>query len=277
MKIRSIKIYFEKENIRYMLKDLAYLTIGSILFSFSMTAFMTPSKLAPGGTSGLASIIKNYFHLKISVQAIFVCLNIPLFISGFKYLGGFSFILKTFYVLFLTWILNPLFKPFEVGFTQDIIINSILLTMFVGIGAGLIIKGGGTSGGTVILAKLLHYLLPILTLGQWLIVSDGFVVAISYIAFHDISITTYSGIVVLFAGIIVDFIVLGSKQRVMILIKGKKTDEIRNKILEVHGREPVFECEMLTYVINKRNLMNYKSIIHGVEKDASVFVTVLMD
>jgi len=139
------------------LGEVGLILLGSLLQAVGLRLFMVPADLANGGISGLAQIINYYTGLPIGAM-IFLG-NLPLFILGWRYLGGPRFALRTALavtaVSFLTeaviWL--PFFPPH--GLTQDIVLNTLFGGVVSGIGYGLVYRGQATSGGSDILARML--------------------------------------------------------------------------------------------------------------------------
>jgi len=113
--------------------------------------------LASGGVSGIAQLINHYTDWPIGVMVLIG--NIPLFLLGWRFLGGRRFGWRTatavisysFFVDFLV-----LFLP-ENGLTDDILLNSLYGAVVSGFGYGLVYRARGTSGGSDILARILNH------------------------------------------------------------------------------------------------------------------------
>ena len=139
------------------LRDYALITAGAILQALAWRLFMVPQHLANGGIAGLAQIINYYTGWPLGVM-VFIG-NLPLFILGWRYLGGPRFAMRTAYAVFVisfftdTLPLLPFFP--STGLTQDLVLNALYGGVITGIGYGLVYRGQGTSGGTDILARIL--------------------------------------------------------------------------------------------------------------------------
>ena len=85
--------------------------------------------------------------------------NIPLFIMGWRFLGGPRFAFRTIFAILTFSILVDIpleFLPVE-GITGDIVLNSLYGGVISGIGFGLVYRGRGTSGGSDVLARILSH------------------------------------------------------------------------------------------------------------------------
>jgi uncharacterized membrane-anchored protein YitT (DUF2179 family) len=120
--------------------------------------FLVPANLASGGISGISQLINHYTGWPIGLM-VFIG-NLPLFLLGWRYLGGRRFVMRTVvavaaYALFIDLILLVPFFP-KKGLTDDLVLNSLYGAVAMGIGYGLVYRGQGTSGGTDILARILN-------------------------------------------------------------------------------------------------------------------------
>ncbi len=79
------------------IRDCILLLIGALLQSLSMALFYIPGHLAAGGVSGVAQLIGNATGW--SVGTLYVFLNLPLLLLGWRYLGGRRFLLRTIFAV----------------------------------------------------------------------------------------------------------------------------------------------------------------------------------
>lgn len=139
------------------IRDLGLIILGSLAQAIGLRLFLIPADLASGGVSGIAQFINHFTDWPIGLM-IFIG-NVPLFLIGWRFLGGRRFGLRTataiisfsFFVDFLA-----LFLP-ESGITDDIFLNSLYGAVVAGFGYGLVYRARGTSGGSDILARILNH------------------------------------------------------------------------------------------------------------------------
>lgn len=164
------------------LRDYAYITAGALLQALAIRLFLVPSHLVNGGISGLAQIINYYSGWPIGLM-IFLG-NLPLFLIGWRYLGGPRFALRTAFAVaatsFLTDIL-VLYLP-KTGLTSDLVLNTLYGGLVSGVGYGLVYRGRGTSGGTDILARILNNWRGV-SLSQSYMLTDSLIILIAGLAF----------------------------------------------------------------------------------------------
>ncbi|NPA30977.1 MAG: YitT family protein [Chloroflexi bacterium] len=157
-------------------RDYAYLTAGTVILALAMVIFLIPGDLAAGGVSGLALVVHHYTGWPVG--ALVTAFNLPLFALGWRYLGGPRFALRTLVsVLLFSAVVDG--WTYGVGLrllTDDMLLNALYGGVVGGVGAGLIYRGRGTSGGTDILARILARRMHI-PMAQSYLLSDALVLA----------------------------------------------------------------------------------------------------
>jgi uncharacterized membrane-anchored protein YitT (DUF2179 family) len=167
---------------RTTFKDFSFIIIGVIIQAFAMRLFLVPAYLVSGGVSGTAQLINYLTDFPIGLMVLIG--NIPLFILGWRYLGGLRFALRTalaillfsFFTDFLVLFISP------EGVTEDLVLNSIYGGLMYGIGLGIVYRGKGTSGGSDILGRILNHRFGISISTSYLIV-DSLVVLMGGLVF----------------------------------------------------------------------------------------------
>lgn len=137
------------------LRDVLLLLVGSLLQALALRVFLIPARLASGGVSGLAQIINSYTGWPIGLMVFLG--NLPLFLLGWRLLGGPRFALRTVLVIsaYSLAVDFPVSWLPEGGITNDVVLNALYGGIVSGIGFGLVYRGRGTSGGSDILARIL--------------------------------------------------------------------------------------------------------------------------
>ena len=156
-------------------RDYAFILIGSFIQALSMRLFLIPSDIVSGGISGLAQLINHYTYWPIGLM-VFIG-NAPLFVLGWRFLGGPRFALRTAFAIIVFSLLTDLLIPFlpAHGVTGDLVLNALYGGLLLGVGLGLVYRGQGTSGGSDILGRILNDRLHI-PISQAYLIVDGLVV-----------------------------------------------------------------------------------------------------
>ncbi len=139
------------------IRDYGLIVIGSLAQASGLRLFLIPANLASGGVSGISQLINHFTAWPIGLMVLIG--NVPLFLLGWRFLGGRRFGLRTATAVitysFFVDILTYLFP--SNGITDDLFLNALYGAIFSGVGYGLVYRGRGTSGGSDILARILHH------------------------------------------------------------------------------------------------------------------------
>jgi uncharacterized membrane-anchored protein YitT (DUF2179 family) len=137
-------------------RDFLLITMGALLQAVGLRLFLVPAQLASGGVSGLSQIANAYTGWPIGLMVF--AGNLPLFLLGWRFLGGPRFALRTAYAVAAFSLLTDLLVVYipAQGLTDDLLLNSLYGGVISGIGYGLVYRGRGTSGGSDILARILN-------------------------------------------------------------------------------------------------------------------------
>lgn len=256
-----------------------YVLIGVVLITISINCFFLRLKIAPGGVSGLATVI--HYFTDISVGTIVFLINIPLFIAGFLTFGK-RFSIKTLVATFLLSFLldNTLFLP---QVTDDMLLASIFGGIIMGCGMALVFKGGATTGGTDIAAKVVNKYFPSFNISEQLFFIDGLVVIFAMIVFRDFDIGLYSIITIWLSAKIIDIVFEGVGFKKAMFIISNNGEKIGNRILEEIGRgvtglngEGLYlknDKKILLTVVDRTQIPPIREIAKEEDKGAFIIIT----
>lgn len=132
------------------------ISIGSFIASLGVVIFFAPSNIAPSGISGIAVILNQLIHTPIGV--VILIGNIPIMFLAYRMLGGVRAVLWTSYAVLIHSLtidmLTPFFNP--EGVSSNVLLNAIFAGVVAGFSGGLILRGGGTLGGTSTLSRIVQ-------------------------------------------------------------------------------------------------------------------------
>ncbi len=160
---------------------------GTLVCALAYKMFLIPNEIAPGGFTGIGQLISHLTGWQVGT--ITLGLNIPLFLMSARTLG-LSFGIRS---LVATVGLSVLidFLPVPSVIPADASERMMLATVFGGVlggaGFGLILRGGATTGGSDMLAKLIKERFPSVTLGSVMFLVDAAVIAASAFVFDIVS------------------------------------------------------------------------------------------
>lgn len=133
------------------------LGIGAAIDAASVNIFFAPFKIAPSGVSGVA-VILNHLDARLPIGLLILLGNIPIQLFGYRMLGGWQVVVRTAFYIVLYSLLVEYFKPYtaniEVG--TNVLLNAIFGGILGGIAGGLVLRAGGTQGGTSTLGRILQ-------------------------------------------------------------------------------------------------------------------------
>ncbi|GED72244.1 membrane protein [Brevibacillus reuszeri] len=256
--------------------DIVALIIGSFLFAVGINLFVIPQHFGEGGVTGVTIILYYLFQWEPWLTSLLI--NACLLLVGYRFLGKTTTI-YTIIVVGLLSVFLHLTKTWTISSTEPTI-NAIFGGVVVGLGIGLIVRVGGTSAGTGILAKIANKYLS-WNVSYALLFFDLIVVFASLfiIGFEKMMMT----ILMLFVATkVMDFVVEGLNPKKAITIVSLKQDEIAERIsiemnrgvtvLTGYGYYTKEPKEILYTVITKQEVPTLKKIIRKTDKDA--FVTI---
>jgi uncharacterized membrane-anchored protein YitT (DUF2179 family) len=223
------------KNIKKILFDTFYLTVGCLVTAFSVNYILKPNGLITSGITGLSIVLEKYLHINYSFIyyiATFIILFITWLLMGKKEIMKIIF-LSILYPTVLLVMQNFQFKFIE----NDLLLATIYFSIFYGIGVGMILRKGFSFGGTDTIARMLNKkLFPSINVSYIMLVLDGMVIITAAFTFGR-NIALYSIISQFIVTKICDYIMFGFGTKLYKLeIISTKYDEISNYIMYELGR-----------------------------------------
>lgn len=219
---------------KMLILDMVIIIIGSFLYAVSTVVFSAPNNIAPGGVSGIATML-NYLFPNINIGMASLVMNIPLVIVGFIKLGK-EFMAKTFvslisYTVFADYVL----AKFPV-YTGNMLLASVFGGVLIGLGLGLILWRAGSSGGTDIICKLLQKALLHMKMGIITFAVDCVVLICSAFVYDSLEVVLYALINVFVASKCIDMVMYGFDVSKTMMIISEHSDEISEYITKTMER-----------------------------------------
>ena len=283
MKILENKAKKKEKNYQLKKKLKRYTTflLGCLIVAISYNAFLANHDLVPGGISGLAIILNHLFSIN---NALFVFIvGIALLFISYLLLGK----EKTKYSVLGT-ILFPIFLELTVWITKIITIDesqlllaSIFGGVLYGVGLGMILKSGFTTGGTDIINQILSKYLK-MTIGKALLITDGIIVFISAIVFGPVHLM-YSVLVLYIISVMSDRIILGVSDSKAFFIVTEQDELIKDYVLSELGHgATIFKAKgglnkenqnVLMCVLPTKDYYKLRAGINAIDKEAFFVAT----
>ncbi|WP_410771318.1 YitT family protein [Fontibacillus sp. BL9] len=256
--------------------DIAFILLGAFLFALAVNLFIIPNEFGEGGVTGVTIIL--YYLFQWSPSLVNIVINGLLLIVGYKFLDRQTTIYTVIAVAF-----NSLFLHVTESWRIDShepMINAVFAGVMVGVGIGLIVRVGGTTAGTVILARIANKYLD-WKISYALLFFDLIVAFSSYfiIGAEKLMLT----IIILYIGTkVMDFMIEGLDSKKAITIISEKQDRIAEEVitkmdrgvtvLSGHGYYTKNPKEVLYIVISKQEVSMLKKIVRSIDQTA--FLTI---
>ncbi|MRT94163.1 YitT family protein [Ancylomarina sp. 16SWW S1-10-2] len=211
------------------LKSYLIIALGLAIYSFGWTAFLIPSKIIGGGVSGIGTLIFYSSGETIPVGLSYLIINCFLIVIALKILGP-KFGAKTIYAIILgAFFLSVQQEFFTEPLVDDKFMCAIIGGILGGVGVGITISQGGSSGGTDIIAMIINKYRNI-SPGRVILYFDVFIIASSYIFFNDVPTIVYGYVFMGVASYAIDMVISGSKQSAQMFIITKDYEKVADEI-----------------------------------------------
>lgn len=215
-------------SVREKAKNIAIMVFSNLLFALAVTGFIRPHGIILGGATGLGLLITHYINVKLSV--IVMVINVVLLLIAYITMGK-KFALSTLANSILYPAMMYIFETFiTVGkITEDPMLSCVFGGVLMGLGIGLILKTGGSTGGTDVIAvainKYTHF-----NLSALLYMVDGVIMALQ-LMFSNREQVLLGIFLMALLTLTMNKIMIMGKSQIQLMIFSEKTEEIKEKIL----------------------------------------------
>ncbi|NLI93063.1 MAG: YitT family protein [Peptococcaceae bacterium] len=210
-------------------KNIGLILLGNTIYALAVAAFILPSGLITGGTTGLALLFYHQFGIPITL---FVSVfNIAMFILGALVLGrafAMTTLISTFYYPFVLGILLKV--PSLQNMTSDHLLSAIYAGIMIGFSLGLVIKAGASTGGMDIPPLVLNkkFGFPV----SMVLYAFDFTILLSQMLFANKEQVLYGILLVLIYTVVLDKVLILGQSRTQVKIISKKYEEINRMIIQ---------------------------------------------
>ena len=262
---------------REILMAYAQIFIGSVIGAAAYPTFLIPNNIAPGGLTGVATILNYLAGWPVGITAL--VLNIPLFLIGYRTMGkvfAFRSLVATALFTILIDIL-PL-KPVS----EDPLLGTLFGGVVLGIGLGLILRGGATTGGSDMIARMVHRRFSFITVGMFLFALD-FLVVLAAAIFIGGTEALYAMIDIYVCGRVIDAVMVGfgGNKACFVMtdawqkITGRVLNEIERgcTLLEAKGAYSGTSRPVVMCVMSRQEMTALKRIVQEEDEKAFMFIT----
>ena len=272
------------------LKDYLLIILASLIQAASLWIFFVPANLASGGVSGIAQLINHFTDWPIGLMVLIG--NVPLFLLGWRFLGGRRFAMRTAAAIITYSLLTDLLMkiPAFVHYSDilindlkgDIFLNSLYGAIISGIGFGLVYRARGTSGGSDILARILNKWRGVSMTQSYLMVDTAVILSAGFIFGWKAAL--YAMITLYVSGLVSETVLEGGGTVRTAMIITNRPEDVSARVIEnmergvtyLEGRgaytgnsRPVLYC-----VVSRAEVSTLKTIVHEIDPDAFMVIGV---
>ncbi|MBO8127074.1 MAG: YitT family protein [Firmicutes bacterium] len=252
------------------------ITIGALLTALALDWFLVPGKIAAGGVSGLATVI---YHLTgISVGLTMLVINIPLLIASWRMIGR-TFVVRTLYGAIILSVFTDALA-FLPALTKDPLLASFYGGVLSGVGIGMTLKWGGSTGGTDLAALLLQKFFRT-SVGQSLLIIDFAIITFAGVVFGA-ELALYALITLFITSKAIDLVQEGMVYAKAAYVISQKSEEIARAVLDKMGRGVTAlngkgmwtrtDRDVLFIIVARSEIATLKRIVSQIDSDAFMVI-----
>ena len=268
----------KKKGIRYI-KKYTMLTIACVIFGIGVALFVDPNDLAPGGFTGLAIMINRL--IPVNTGMLYLILNIPVILLGIRKFGW-KFTVSTLYSILAVSLFTDLFHLMT-PVTYDPLLGAVFGGALIGVGIGLVMRNGGTTGGADIVIKCLKIRIPHMKTGTLMLMLDAAIIGMSGIVFGNFNAVLYGILSSVATSAALDFVLYGGDEARLIYIISDKAEGIAEKLLEdvdigvtfLNGSGAYHNTEkkVIMCVVKKQIAPRVEEVVENDDKGAFMIIT----
>ena len=218
-----------RQNIFREMRDYLMIALGMIMYGIGWTVFLLPNDITTGGVPGIASLV--YFATGLPVQYVYFGINFLLLLLAIRILGW-KFSIKTIFAVFTLTSFLPIIQQLTDGvhlLNDQPFMACVIGASFCGGGIGIAFSSNGSTGGTDIIAAIIHKYKDV-TLGRMVMLCDVIIISSCYFVFHDWRRVIFGFVTLFVIGFVLDYIVNSARQSVQFFIFSKEYEKIADRI-----------------------------------------------
>ena len=276
-----MKIQMGNKRKKEIIEAYAQIVIGCVIGAAAYPTFLVPNNIAPGGLTGVATILNYLFQWPVGTVSLI--LNVPLFLIGYRTMGKiFAFRCLVATLLFSVLIdILPL-KAISVEPVLDPLLGTLFGGGLLGVGLGLILRGGATTGGTDMIARMVHRRFNFISVGMFLFALD-FVVVIAAALTISGEKALYALINIYICSKVIDSVMVGFGENKACFVMTGAWEKVTQRVMDEVGRgvtyleargaysgksQPVVMC-----VASRQEMTTLKRIVQEEDEKAFMFIT----
>lgn len=251
---------------------------GNVILAFGIAAFLEPTGIISGGTTGIGLFVQEIFGLSVSVT--YGIVNVVCFLLGLVILGR-EFAMST--------LLSTVIFPFILGFfermegisslTDDYFLCAVLAGTLSGTGVGLVIRFNASTGGMDIPPLIANKLFGI-PIGTMMLAINVLTLALQ-LTFSDTEQILYGLVQTVLLSLVLDHVLLFGKHQANLMIISPEYEKIHRILLENETGVTLFPVETgykgekqkaILCAISSRRLPRIKQLVEAADPTAFILV-----
>ena len=267
-------------TLRKGLRAVLLITLAALIYALSFVWCFDPNGIAFGGITGLAQIVNRLFPAA-PVGVTVIVLNIPLFILGWKLIGG-KLLVSSLYAMFISSVFIDLLTPLYDWQPMEPLLACIFGGLLMGASLGVVFLQGATTGGTDLAARLLKLKFNWLPMGKLLMGVDLAVIVLVALFFRNLNTALYGLVALYISTLAMDGILYGLDNAKVAYIISDHNDEISSAIVQdldrgvtiLHGQGAYTgaEKQVLMCAFKQREIAAIKAAVKDIDPDAFLIV-----
>ncbi|MCI8913182.1 MAG: YitT family protein [Lawsonibacter sp.] len=261
-------------------QDYFWITLGSVIYSICFDWFYVPNQIGFGGLTALGMIL-NHISPAVPIGVVVLVLNIPIFILGWKFLGGHTLV-SSLFAMVATSVLVDLVAAVHTFQPMDPMLAAVFGGVSLGASLGMIFSKGATTGGTDLIARLLKLPLAWLPMGKLLLVVDLSMLLAVSIAFRSMESAMYGIIALYISTIVMDGVLYGlDRSKVAYIVTSNPRPmaaeidkQLDRGVTFLHGEGSFTGQDKLVLMcaFKQRQIVPLKALVHEMDPEAFIVV-----
>lgn len=258
----------------------AMLVVGNVIYAFAVALFVLPSNLMSCGTTGIALILNHFLNVPVSVFVLIF--NIAMLLLGW-WIFGWKFAATTVFSSLCYPLLLEVFRRLlgDYVITENMILNALFAGMCLGLGLGMVLRSGASTGGMDIPPLILnrYFRIPV-SISLWIF---DFMILLSQMSFHPGEDLLFGVIQLLAVSITMGKVMLMGTSRTEVKIISREAIRIRDEILSkvdrgvtlLHGEGGYLheQSEVILSVVSNHELPKIENLARDIDPSCFMIVS----
>lgn len=264
-----------------MIYNLLLVVLGNATYALAVKLFILPNDLMTGGTTGIALVINHYFN-GVSISAFVFGFNILMLLVGLALLGkkfAFSTIVSSVTYPLALELFDRLFG--NIVLTEDMLLNTIFAGLGIGVGLGIVIRNGASTGGMDIPPLVLnrYFKIPV---SASLYVFDVCIL-LAQAVYNPLEGILYGVLLILIYSVVLDKLMLMGTTRTEVKVVSGHAEEIRKAILSevdrgvtlLYGESGYLQqdTQVILSIVSNRELPQVEKLIHSIDPESFMIIS----